>query len=447
MALLRLVLALSLAGVSTVASSQALPVYTPPASPVGGAIGNSIVQNLVSRGFAANDPRVIRTVVAVGGRVAPLVEAAGAGATWLGVAGTLAPYAVAGVVVYAGYKWYFDKDGKVTLKPPGSMSDAPVFSAGVVPGKNVYYLNNSQNVYAGSLEEAFSYLVSNAQKSNGDAVFGVPSFKQIGSNIWSMDYTYKIPSIGINNGSYSGYGYLQVYNGTYSCAPGSAATSSGCVSVQLDKSPYAGAPLVGKGLYDAYTELPLAAKEAPLSPDLAAELANRHWRDASKLPDYDGVPWSSPQPVTPDDAGRGRDEHPTDWPKTKDLDTPVPGPSPTAPSPIAPTSTNPNQTSAPAGSQKVDLGPDPGIGAPTLADPPTEIFKPVVELLKPFTTWTVPSHSSVCPTWSAAPSIAGHVFDIQLDSHCAIAEQYRSVITAAALACWVVIALFIVLSA
>jgi beta-mannanase len=96
---------------------------------------------------------------------------------------------------------------------------------------------------------------------------------------------------------------------------------------------------------------------------------------------------------------------------------------------------------------KVDLGPDPGIPAPTLETPPDDLFKPIKDLLQPWLSWQVPAHSATCPTWQAAPSISGHVFNIDLSYHCTFAEQYRSAITAAAIACWVVIAALIILSA
>jgi hypothetical protein len=87
------------------------------------------------------------------------------------------------------------------------------------------------------------------------------------------------------------------------------------------------------------------------------------------------------------------------------------------------------------------------VSAPTLDEPPSDLFKPIKDLLHPWMSWQVPAHAGQCPTWQAAPSIAGHVFNIDLSSHCELAEQYRHTIHAAAMACWVVIAAFIILSA
>jgi hypothetical protein len=409
---------------------------------VGASVGQAVNATLVRRGFLSTDPRVLQTLTSMGVRTA----ATGTGVTWAAAAGRLVPWVTTGVAVYSGVKWWFDIQGKAYLAPPGSTTTAPVFSSGVKPGGQVYYLSNQANVLAGSLQEAYAYMTSNMRAQYPDASYGVPTITQTTPTTWSVQYNYSIPSMYLNNKSGSVTGYVQTFNGTVTCASGTVFISGTgkCADAGMNSSPYAGAPIVGYDLETAYQNLPQSAKDALMSPELLAELSNRFWKDASSQPDYKGLPFDANNPITPNDATTAQNSNPQVWPHTSDIIKPVPVAASDAIPNVQP---NPNQTNPGAGGTVVDLGPDPGNPAPTLEQTPTNIFKPISDSLQPFVSWTPPSHNGVCPTWSAAPSIAGHVFNIDLSSHCAIAEQYRSTIFAAALACWIVIAIFIILSA
>lgn len=426
----------------SVVSALAFPASAVALDLVGASVGQAVNATLVRRGFLSTDPRVLQTLTSMGVRTA----ATGTGLTWAASAGRLVPWVTTGVAVYSGVKWWFDIQGKAYLAPPGSTSTAPIFSGGVKPGGQVYYLSNQANVLAGSLQEAYAYMTSNMRSQYPDASYGVPSITQTTPTTWSVQYNYSIPSMYLNNKSGSVIGYVQTFNGTVTCASGVVFVSNTgkCTDAGMDNSPYAGAPIVGYDLETAYQNLPQTAKDALMSPELLAELSNRFWKDASAQPDYKGLPFDTSNPISAADATTAQNSNPQTWPRTSDIIKPVPA---TASDAIPNVNPNPNQTNPGSGGTVVDLGPDPGNPAPTLPDTPTNIFKPISDSLQPFVSWTPPNHNGQCPTWSAAPSIAGHVFNIDLSSHCSIAEQYRSTIFAAALACWIVIAIFIILSA
>lgn len=432
-----------LAFLSVDANAQALPntVFTAPAYKTGAAVAEGITQTLIRRGFAANDPRIFQTISAVGTRTAATVAAAGTGASMLATVARLSPYVTAGILIYQGVNWYFDVTGKVTTQPVGTVIQ-PIYSNGLQTGQLAWTV---QGGYWGSPQEAMSYVFSQTINTYPSAVYSNVVTTFVNSTNANISYNYNIPTIG--SGSATKTATASIWNGTVNCPAGSGFVSgTSCTGAGLEKAGtgLGTAPVQSYTLQQAYNNLPSAALSSSLSPDLAAETANRLWRDAAAQPGYQGVPWSSASPTTAPDFAPYAQTQPTSWPTTSDWgSTPVP----TA-NPITPPNSNPNASpTAPSGSTKLDLGTDPGTPTPTLEDVPTDLFKPISDLLKPWTTWQVPAHAGVCPTWQAAPSIAGHVFSIDLSYHCTFAEQYRSAITAAAIACWLVIAAFIILSA
>ena len=418
--------------------------YTAPANKVGGAVASGIQQSLVRRGFAIHDPRVYQTIMAIGNRVPALAAAAGTGANWIGMVGRLSPWITVGVLVYQGISWYIDSSGNVTARTDAA--GVPTSGGTTVGGACYLVLGGS---YCGSTpEEALlTHILSSTVYTDLTTINLSP--EPLGSSAYNAGRRYTSTIAGHRNNepntiwpSASTY-YIHTGTAQVTCPGGFVANGPLCVPNQLGK--YIPQPGTGTAVLPqtAYNNLPQSAKDAALSPELAADTANRIWRDAASQPDYRGVPWSSNDPVLAPDFNPHKTNHPADWPKTSDLNSPVP----TSPTPITSPETNPNLITPPASATKIDLGPDPGTVAPTLEEPPSELFKPIQDLLQPWTSWEVPSHSGQCPTWQASPSISGHVFAIDLSYHCTFAEQYRSMILAASLACWILMAAFIILSA
>lgn len=435
--------AIAVSVVATTAYSQALPVYIAPANKVGGALAEGITQTLIRRGFAANDPRILQTITAVGARIPTIAAAAGSGANWILLAGRLSPWVTVGVLVYQGVKWYFDSAGNVVTKT----EPAAVVVGSVVNGASCYYAIGG-GACASTPEEAVTQFVL-ATTSYTDLTLINLTPDAVGSTAYNQGrrYTGSISGhrVGDANTLWPASGYF-IYLGLASatCPVGQAALAGACVPSKLDKYTPALVATASQTPQIAYNGLSQAAKDAALQPELAAETANRIWKDAALQPGFQGVPWSANDPVAGGDFLPHKSAHPEAWPITSDLNSPVPT---TGTSPITSPYSNPNQTSAPTTAAKVDLGVDPGVGAPTLENTPTELFKPIKDTLQPWLSWQVPSHSAQCPTWQASPVIAGHVFSINVSEHCAVADQYRTLIVAAALAAWIAVAAFIVLSA
>lgn len=420
--------------------AQALPA----ANKFGSALGSGMMQTLVRRGFAANDPRIFQTISAVSARTVSLSAASGSAATWASVLGRCVPFVSVGLAVYSGVNFYFDLQGKVYLAPPGSTAAVPIFSDGVQKGRLVYSLSNRAGFYAGSIEEAYSFSVFSNLQLYPDAKFGVPTIKQTSSSTWSVSYNYSIPSQFINNFSYTAEATAIIWNGSVSCPAGQGYDSSKqqCLSVGLDKSPFAGSKIQGVDLPTAYANLSDSVKTAPATSELLAEAGNRLWKDAALSPGYEGIPFSSDSPVQPGDFDSYRSTYPAAWPVNSDWGATV--------VPQSPISAGVNQNQiqqSSASAVKVDFGTDPGTPVPTLEDTPRDIFKPISDLMQPWLNFQVPAHSAACPTFSAQPSIGGRFFAIDITSHCLLIEQYRQTIFAAAFACWLIVAVFIVLSA
>lgn len=426
------------------ALAQALPVYTVPVNRVGGAVASGITQTLMRRGFAANDPRILSTIEAVGARVIPLATAAGGGANWIAMASRLSPWITGGVLVYQGVKWYFNVDGSVTTQ---SLASAPN-SNGVTQGGACFYLIGD-SYCGGTPEEAVTaYILATTVYTDLTTI--TMTVEPTSTTAYSQGRRYHPVSIaGHRNNDqtviWPNISTYSIYQSTaqVTCPAGYVARGTQCVPSLLSK--YIPQPVTqaSQAPQAAYDNLPQVAKDAALSPELASEVANRLWRDAALQTDYRGVPWSANDPVSSLDFGSHRVDHPSDWPLTSEINAPVP----TTQTPVVSPYANPNQVTSPSTSVAVNLGPDPGTPAPMLEDAPTDLFRPIRDLLQPWLSWQVPSHTAQCPTWQVSPNVAGKVFAIDVSYHCTIAEQYRSMIIAAALACWIVIAAFVVLSA
>lgn len=411
-----------------------------PASKVGDAVAQGIQQTLVRRGFAANDPRIQRTISAVSSRTLATARAAGVGTSWLGLMGRLNPWMTAGFLVYEGYRWYAGPDGTVGTEAVV----APAQIGGIVEGGG-YWVSTG---VSGS--DPYSVAFQSIMPTNPNSKWTVWSFEYSDSGVlwgyerrfyrYSMHHPIHCPSGGcleqLAIAEYHPSGALAT------CPAGFYLSSSGaCDPYTFRLTGGNAAQTTPSQTYQqAYDALPQAAKDAALDPEVVAELANRVWRDAAAQPDYSGEPWSSSSPATQEDFQPYT--HSNEWPRVRDLATAVPG-NGQASSP----GTDSNRSISSETVPRLDLGPDPGVSAPDLEEPPSNLFQPIQDLLQPWLAWQVPNHSAMCPVWQAAPSIAGHTFHIDLSYHCELAEQYRALIQAAAMACWMVIAAFIILSA
>lgn len=222
-----------------------------------------------------------------------------------------------------------------------------------------------------------------------------------------------------------------------------------------------------------YTSLDTAAqalstdsdtKAVKVSQQVLADLANKAWQQAAAQPGYTGQPYPASNPLTSFDTFQWTQANPNSSPTIDDLLRPAtnaqvyPDGVPISPTVIytAP-ETNPN----PGGNQNVnvintpnvnvvnkvsvDFGTDPGVADPTLEATPTgsQILQPLTSLFPEFRSFQTPSHASSCPK----PAFDVFGKSVVMDSHCTIAEQHRAALAAVMMAVWMMVGLFILLSA
>jgi hypothetical protein len=388
-------------------------VYTAPSANarVGAAISQSVTQNLRSRGFAANDPRIAQTIKSISSRIPALSTAAGNAATWLRIGARLSPHVSLAVLLVQGVKWYLDGQGNVVAQGTAITLD------GTTIGFNCFYvLGAAAGTCFGTPEQAFTHniisttvfidLVSinlTADLFNSPAYNAGRRFSATGQGHRSDQSPTSVWAIPLK--------YIYAGTATITCPSGQGQVGGQCVPSQIDKyTPPATQP--STTAQSAYDALSPSAKSQALSPDFIADLANRHWRDAALQPNYVGVPWSAPQPVTTPQATPYQVQYPNDWPRVEDLNTVPP-----AVNSIASPETNPNAFSSPntTTTVQVDFGQDPGTPTPTLEETPENLFEPIKALLNPFIDWQPPTNNAAaCPTFSVAPSIGGHSLNVDM---------------------------------
>lgn len=207
------------------------------------------------------------------------------------------------------------------------------------------------------------------------------------------------------------------------------------------------------------SSLPDSERTKPVTSPLLADSISGLWKSA-----YDRNPSSvlPPQQVSPSDVSNFLAQNPSIQPMGDNLSsspgtfTPTSAPSsPTATSPgastnpgtggiVGPGTTTPTTTPTTT-NPKPDLGPDPGIGAPTLEATPTAaaILAPLLGLFPDLRSYVVPSHSAECPK----PSIDLWDRHLVLQEHCTVLEGVRPALYAIMAAVWLMVAVFIILAA
>ncbi|EON11995.1 hypothetical protein C266_17506 [Pandoraea sp. SD6-2] len=250
-------------------------------------------------------------------------------------------------------------------------------------------------------------------------------------------------------------------------------------------------PSTAQNWYDslerAYIGVPKDIQGARIGSETLAKIVDSAWRQAASRPDYEGLPYSTVDPVTTADVEPWAKANPEAVPRIEDLFRPAslpqerkvvirekikpetstetetetvvePTTDPGTGSKIRPDTKTPsdpqlvkdvnviNRPTVDVGNPvKVDLGTAPLVATPTLEEPPTAamILDPILKMLPGFTDWKTPKYSAECPR----PTF--ELFDkrIRMDAMCDLAEKYRPMITSIMLAVFVLIAATIVLAA
>lgn len=417
---------------------------------VSNAVSGVIEQKLINRGFAANDPRYAATIQSSGTVIS---AAAGAGAAAIVVGAITAPAWVtaavaAGVAVAVGYavslavdgvtQWLFGSDStqvNVVAADGSSSSGGPLVLGGPYWQSAWGYGSSPENAIYASWDPA--------------------------STVYKVKCT--ISSLDSNRGSCissgtSDSGSLEdVVTDIYYYSSGSPyASSTGVyqVGVGIMPSPSTNTDF-GKtgiiGIQAAVDQIPDAEKARDLNPQLVAAIANQAWQQAASAPGYQGLPYSYSDPITAADANTWRNSNVGAWPSVGDFVSPFPNGS-TGTSPSNPPFTLPSPGEAvspvnPGTGSQINLGSDPGIGAPTLEPTPTgaQILAPITGLMPDLKNFQVPSHQGECPRPEF--DIAVLNTHVRMDAHCNLFEEVRGLLYNGSLVAWLIAALFIVLSA
>jgi hypothetical protein len=238
----------------------------------------------------------------------------------------------------------------------------------------------------------------------------------------------------------NGY-WKQIDNTTGECMPFTFPAPS---SLPITKTPS-----------QAIADIPYADAYKNLNPTIIAAIADRAWQQAASKPNYDGLPYSSSNPITASDVTSFVTSNPTLQPTVSDFVRLEPS-SPSDPSafslptyypagtaPVDPiTGTGPGTGTS---TTTVDLGPDPAVAAPSLETPPTpqEILDPILNLLPSFKSFDASIPAGACPM--PAFSLFGNT--ITLQAHCTIIDEIKPILKGAMSFAWAAIAAFIILSA
>lgn len=437
--------------VPTQAWPQALPVAQP--QNVNRAISGAMGNVMANRGFAANDPRFVNTIARMspalqsiaGGAAAITVGAVTApgwvtGALAIGV-GTVISYAV-GIAVNALVNWWFREDGKIDQSGLAGERDP---SAGIAPGSPAWRApfwvtkSSTQYIWGGdgvavAREAEASYRAVNGFTPNTPTC-------TIGSTGQTATCGGTIAS-------------LQSSGPPGACPSGTFWIAGSC-SLYGFLVPASVPTVIGQTPQQAVNALPNGELDKRLNPKIVAAVADRAWQSAASQPGYDGVPYSVSRPVTEADVQPWLNQNPQIAPTVRDFVSPNPV-TPANPTPwavplnpaapvVSPTTPNTNTTNPAAESPQANLGPDPGIGAPTLEATPTaqQIIQPVLNLAPELRSFQASSHSGTCPRPSFELFNQIHT----LDAHCKLIDDNKSIMQAAMSFAWAAFALFIILSA
>ena len=250
------------------------------------------------------------------------------------------------------------------------------------------------------------------------------------------------------------YALLQPSGAPASCPAGSMYKNGACGAYSF-VSPAAIPTKTGLTPQQAVIDIPATDLDKKLNPSIVAAIANKAWQQAAIQPGYDGLPYPQANPLSAPDVTAWTAQNPDYAPTLRDFTAPNPTTStqtqpwalPTNPaSAVTTPATTPNQNTTNPSTQPVtNLGPDPGIGAPTLEAIPTgpQILAPILNLVPNLRNFSATAHAGTCPRPSFALFGQTHV----LEAHCTIIETNKPTIQAAMAFAWAAIALFIVLSA
>ena len=450
--------------------AQSAPSYN---GKVNNAIGGVVQYKAGQEGFAANDNRVSGTMSAIGSGVGAFASTvvgtaayafvAGTAVAWLPVLAAAAAVGVGTALVTAGLQWAFGANGVISVSGSNAPTSAPAIHPGV--GGYICGVGNSGATYGECVAAEVMYY-NNTENALCDRTGAhcIPPYLLVcpaggdGNSCTSQCAM----GAGASTPPYysSACGGLPV-NVTpttsafgVTCPSGTVQVNYKCTALSADQLAalgYSNGPSTGT-LAQVAGEVPASVDAQPLDPSLLASLINQQWQNAASQPGYQGLPYEASNPVTAADVAAWQAANPGAYPTVGDALAPVAqsatvgNPQPVKiPDPSQGGSPSTNPGSNPGTGDQLNLGPDPGIGTPGLEATPTatQIIAPLSGALPGLRGFTMPAHSSACPTGT----ITAFGKSIPLDAHCTILNNNAAAIQAGFLVFWSVAAILIILAA
>ncbi|CAB3762447.1 hypothetical protein [Paraburkholderia humisilvae] len=434
-----------------------------------------LYKKLGVKGMSPTDPAVTRTVqgveqVAAGVAVGRLAFGGG----WLGIVAGAVINAVVFAAVALGLdnlvKWLFGSGNSVTATTTGTV--AP-------PDGSFFYFSDTRvwPEKCGQLLEK-DFLTDTAAANAELAAGGKSGAPVVCSGVDPAKVVQYILDSCDGNGNCTTHGINPIDGSTIN--NGLKFQKSFGIPPNLVDAPAGGdgSPVISD--YEtAVANLPESEKSQPVNPELAADVVNALWQQASQLPGYAGVAYDPSNPVTTQEAADWQAANPAYTPTVGDAvgtgtgsgtqgqtgsggsvgalpinnspgsADPTPGVNPgtdTGTEPGDGTSPQDGQCGAPGEPAcEVDWGTNPGTPEPTLESTPTidMILGPIVNMLPGFRSFQLPAHTGTCPV--ATFSIFGNSYT--MDQHCTLFEQNRTAISAAFALVFLLASVFIVLTA
>lgn len=388
------------------AYSQALPVAPAANFVMNRAVGGVLTRVAISRGFAANDPRIAATLVGasssltavnVASTVAGVAVAVAGAPVWLSVAAGLGVLAV-GAAIVAGAS-------SIAISNSGSGNKLQIVDGSVITPP-AYQAATTVPINFSTLVSDGYEIYRHASCFSTDACFAFPPLpatdipirweqSRSGSGtvvivFWSLE-SFKAkwtpwgrpPGVPFNGGcftstnlstatwtsgpnwDFSQTGKRLVGNlsltfqnppGATPAAPLNAAFES---TSWLILSPNFG-PQQYANLDNALANISTSTRAQILSADTLARISDQAWKNAASQPGYQGLPYSVTQPVTAAEVSTWQGENPASMPTIGDLLAPANAPG-TSTVPISPTVTvnNPNPSPSPNPNPNPNPTPDP----------------------------------------------------------------------------------------
>jgi hypothetical protein len=423
-------------------------------------MSGAVQQKLFGRGFAATDPRYSATL----DRIADGFSGAAGSAAAMVVAGAITAPAWATIAIAAGvgavinfgvslalnglYKWLFSPDPKDPKPITTHKDQAAQPSGGALVVGGPYWESSVLHLVGSDAMSVINTAISMNWPADSTSRYQLGTCTSTSPTNVSCMVDRVSQSTGYVQKNYAGVGANYSASGAPgSCQAGMVRNGSTCVAV-----PSTVVPDTKTSAQEAINNLPPSELAKPLNPEIVAALADKAWRDAAAKPGYDGLPYVATDPITPAEVDTWRKAHTDSWPTVQDFVNPQPAsdspwklpssPTATTQDPVAPTASSTN----PAASNPLqNLGPDPGIGSPSLEPTPTaqQILKSLLDLFPDFRNFVVPSHQATCPK----PSFDVFGKQVVMDAQCVISEEQRSALFSVMAAVWALTAVFIVLKA